>query len=315
MPALPTALAVLALLASTSAAAQSGSGPNETGGGRALLLSANAPEQEHEVRMGPDMSLNLLFDAQVELVRLEGREHFRRVTVTEDSILLVASRELKLGQRLRMPVRFLDGGAPAQVDFLLVVVPPAQAERQVDVYRPRSLESSETQAREEREKARQCQAELARERAERKMLGGLTGLLVANQMSAEGVAARGLIGGLPRLAGAQLKAFRPVSYRATYPDPANPGEQPRRVRVALELWLKNKDATSWLTAGAELVSGNGARWSATVWQEAPVVPGPDWQRVVVEAEMPEAQARGPFMLELSEEDRTRTVTFGGVSFP
>ncbi|WP_158501793.1 DUF2381 family protein [Vitiosangium sp. GDMCC 1.1324] len=312
---MPALFAVLALLASAPTAAQSSPASPDTGGERQLLLSADPQVQEHEVRIGSNTPINLFFDGQVQLVWLEGREHFRRVTVTEDSILLMASRALKLGQRLRMPVRFLDGAAPERVDFILVVVPPAQAERHVEVYRPRSPESGQEQAREERELARQCQAELARERAERKRLGGLTGLLVSRQMDEEGVVTRRLSGALRWLAGEQLTAWQPFSYRASSPGTGGDGEQPKRVRVAVELWLRNESAQSWLAAGAELVSGSGVRWSATAWQEAPVIPGTNRQRVVVEAEMSEAEARGAFVLELWEEGRTRPVTFGGVSFP
>ncbi|HYO54025.1 DUF2381 family protein [Archangium sp.] len=314
MPALPAALAVLTLLASAPSAAQSSLSSPDTGGGRQLMLSANASVQKHEVRIGSNTSINLFFDGQVQLVGLEGREHFRRVTVTEDSIILMASRALKPGWRLRMPVRFLDGLAPAQVDFILVVVPSTEAERQVEVYRPRSPESGHEEAREEREKARQCQAELALEREEKKKLGGLMGLLVSKQMNEEGVVTL-RFKPFPRLAGEQLATWRPVSYRATSLGTRGHGEQPRTVQVAVELWLKSEGAQSWLAAGAELVSESGARWSVTVWQEAPVVPGADWQRVVVETEMPESEARGAFLLELWEEGRTRPVTFGGVSFP
>ncbi|HYO64680.1 MAG TPA: DUF2381 family protein [Archangium sp.] len=311
MPALPAALAVLALLASAPAAAQSSPATPEAGGGRQLVLSVDAPEREYEVRIGPNTPLNLFFDAPVQLVGLEEREHFRRVTVTGDALLLMASRALKPGQRLRMPVRFLDGQVPAQVHFLLVVVPPAQAEHHVEVYRPRSVEGGQEQAREEREKARQCQAELA----ERKKLSGLMGLLVSRLMNAEGVVTRELVDAFPWLAGEQLTAWEPISYRATSPGKGNPEVQPRKVRVAVELWLSNASTLPWLAAGAELVSRSGVRWSATVWQEAPVLPGPRKQRVVVEAEMPEPEARGDFLLELWEEGRMRPVTFGGVSFP
>jgi uncharacterized protein (TIGR02268 family) len=302
MSALPTALTLLSILASVPAAAQSSPAAMEAGGGRQLVVPVDAPERKHEVRIGPNTPLNLFFDVPVQLVTLEEREHFRRVTVMGDSLLLMGSRALKPGQQLRMTVRLVDAQAPAQVEFLLVVVAATQAEHHVEVYRSHSMESGQEQAREEREKARQCQAELA----EHKKLAGLMGLLVSQQMNAEGVVPRELVE-FPRLAGEQLKAWRPVSYRATSPD--------KKLRVAVQMGLKNEGSTPWLAAGAELVSASGTRWRATVWQEAPVIPGPHKQRVVVEAEMPEAEARGAFQLELWEEGRTRPVTFGGVSFP
>jgi uncharacterized protein (TIGR02268 family) len=207
MPALPAALALLVLLLSAPAAAQSG--PETLGGGRQLFLSASASRQVHEVRIGPGTSLNLFFDAPVQLVELEAREHFRRVEVVGDSILLLASRELERERRLRMPVRFVDGQPPALVDFVLVVVPPAQAEHQVEVFRPRAPEVCQEEAREEREKARQCQAELERERAVPKRLGGLTGLLAPEQMDDRGVFALPLR--LTRLDGQELMWRQAIS--------------------------------------------------------------------------------------------------------
>jgi len=276
------------------------------------MLSAGAPVQEHEVRIGADTSLALLFDARVQLLRLEGREHFRRVSESEDSLLLMASRELTLGQRLRMPVRLLEGTASTRVDFILVVVPPTQAERQVEVYRPRTPGSDQELAREEREKARQCQAELV---LERKKPGGLTGLIVAKQIGKDGVVTHRMKPLAP-LFGEQLMAWSLISYRTTSQGPADPGkQQPRLARVALELSLSNESAQSWLTGGAEFVSASGARWNATVWQEVPAEPNADMQGVIVEAEIPETEARGTLRLELWEEGRTRSVTFGGVFFP
>jgi uncharacterized protein (TIGR02268 family) len=313
VPALPVALAVLALLASTSATAQPGPQPADTTG-RPLVLLASVPVQEHEVRIGANTSLNLFFDARVQLISLEGREHFRRVMEAEDSLLLLASRELPPGQRLRMPVRLFDGPVPIRVDFILVVVAPAQAERQVEVYRPRAPGSDQERAWEEREKARQCQAELERERGERKKLGGLTGLIVAKQIGEEGVVTQRMKS-RPRFAGEQLTAWELIGYRATSQSGDHEEHQPRLARVALQLKLTNESARSWLTAGAELVSASGARWKATVWQEAPVEPNARRKRVVVEAELPETEARGSFLLELWEEGKTRSVTFGGVSFP
>ncbi len=312
MPALATVLSVLALLASVPAAAQTSLEPSRSMGGRQLLLSADTPGQVQEVRIGPDTTTNLLFDAPIQFGEVEEREHFRRVVVAEDALMLMPSREL-MGKRLRMPVRFADGGAPASVEFVLVVVPPEQAEHQVEVYRPRAPELCQQEAREEREKARQCETELVRERAKPKGLGGLTGLLAQEQMDDEGVVARRLmrITQQPREA---LQWRKVTSYRATRPQ--QEGEKkPKVVRVAVELWVAHQDPRSWTAAGAELVSGNGTRWRVAVWQQGPIHPGKKGQRVVVEKEMTEAEARGAFTLALWEEGGARPVTLGGVSFP
>lgn len=315
MPA-PSAAVVVVLmfLASATAAAQSRTEVSEIEGGRHLLLSADVPGQRQEVRTCPGFSTTLLFDGPVLLVELEAREHFRRVTVAEDSLILMPSRELTPGRRLRMSVRFVDGRAPASVDFVLVVVPPAQVEQQVEVYRPRPLEEYQRAEREVREKARQCEAELERQRAKPEVLGGLTGLLASKQMDQEGVPFR-VLKAFSLLSGATLRWWTATSYRATRPREEGGRETPRVVRVAVDLWVTNEDGQPWTAEGAELVAENGARRKLSVWQQGPIVPGSERQRVVVEVEMLETEARGTFALELWEAGGARRVTFGGVSFP
>jgi uncharacterized protein (TIGR02268 family) len=304
-----TVLVVLILLASAPAAAQPGAE-----GGRHLLLSANVPGQVLEVRICPGFSTTLLFDGTVVLGELEAREHFRRVTVAEDSLILMPSRELVPGRRLRMGVRFVDGRAPASVDFVLVVVPPDQVEQQVEVYRPRSLEEYQRAEREVREQARQCEAELARERAKPEVLGGLTGLLASNQMDQEGVASR-VLKAFSLLSGATLQLWKATSYRAARAPEDVDMKKPRVVRVAVDLRVTSADGQPWTAEGAELVDERGVRRKLSVWQQGPIVAGSKRQRVVVEAEMLEMEARGTFTLELWAASGARRVTFGGVSFP
>ncbi|MFY0525973.1 DUF2381 family protein [Archangium gephyra] len=314
MSTLPVVLAVLVFLVSAPSAAQPGSEPATSGAERQLLLPADLPGQPYEVRIGPGVSTNLFFDAPVQLVGVEAREHFRRAVAAEDSIILLPSRELLVGQRLRMTVRFMEGVAPARVKFILVVVPPALAERQVEVSRSRAPELCQQEAREAHEKARQCQAELARLRAEPKGSSGLTGLLTLELMDGQGVLALGLR--LVWLEGQALAVDTATSYRATRPlKPGEEKETPRTRRVAMELWVTSGDALPWTAAGAELVSEDGARHTLSVWQGTPILAGAEMQRVVLEAELPEAEAQGSFSVELWEEGRTRSVTFGGVSFP
>jgi uncharacterized protein (TIGR02268 family) len=307
-------LVVLSLFVSAPAAAQFETKVSETEGGRHLLLSADVPGQDWEVRICPSFSTTLLFDGTVMLVELEAREHFRRVTVAEDSLILMPSRELMPGRRLRMVVRFVDGRAPASVDFVLVVVPPAQVEQQVEVYRSRLLEEYQREAREVREKARQCEAELARERAKPEVLGGLTGLLASMQMDQTGVPSR-VLKAFSLLSGTALQLWTATSYLAARPRDEGEMKKPRVVRVAVDLRVTSADGQPWTAEGAELVAENSVRWKLSVWQQGPIVPGSERQRVVVEAEMLETEARGTFTLELWEAGGARRVTFGGVSFP
>lgn len=313
MPALPAALAMLTLFASAPAAALPGPEFAKPGGVRQLLLSAGSTGQAHEVRISPDVSTTLFFDAPVQLVGVDARGLFRRVVVAEDSIILLPSRELMVGQRLRMPVRFMEGVTPERVEFILVLASPEQAERQVEVYRSRAPELCQKEAREEHEKARQCQSELARLRAEPRGLSGLTGLLALELMDGTGVLARELQLIHPK--GQALSVYAATSYGATHPRKKEEWETPRMRRVAVELWVTSGDARPWTAAGAALVSEDGTRFTLSVWQAAPIVARAQTQRVVVEAELPEAVTRGTFSVELWEEGQTRSVTFGGVSFP
>ncbi|HEX8434122.1 MAG TPA: DUF2381 family protein [Archangium sp.] len=76
-------------------------------------------------------------------------------------------------------------------------------------------------------------------------------------------------------------------------------------------WVKNESLQPWTAASAELVSEDGARHKLSVWQQGPIVPGPEKQRIVVEAELMHAESRDTFTLKLWEEGRVRSITFGG----
>jgi hypothetical protein len=65
-----------------------------------------------------------------------------------------------------------------------------------------------------------------------------------------------------------------------------------------------------------LVGEGGVRLKVLrVWPTEPLAPGATWQRVVVEAEVTEAQARGRFTLSLWQEDEPPSVSLDGVMFP
>jgi uncharacterized protein (TIGR02268 family) len=108
----------------------------------------------------------LFFDAKLARVEVEGRERFRRVKVVDDTLVLVASKAMHDGDRVRVTAYFEEGAVPASATFVLVVH-PSQAERQVEVSRHErtvaSLRQGERQARAE---ARQCQEEKVRFQAE-----------------------------------------------------------------------------------------------------------------------------------------------------
>jgi uncharacterized protein (TIGR02268 family) len=86
-------------------------------------------------------------------------------------------------------------------------------------------------------------------------------------------------------------------------------------RVAVELELDNQGPQPWKVEGAELVGAKGARLRVLqVWPLQTFAAG-EKRRVVVEAEISEANTRGAFILKLAEAGGSRTLTFRGVTFP
>ena len=299
------ALPLLALLAGATVAAQPSTPPDERAGEpRAFVLSAGGQKELPALRMRPDLLLALLFGAPLKLARveLEEREGFSRVSVLEDALMLVPSRALGVGRKLRLRVHFVEGTVPASADFLLVV-DPTWAEQQVNVnLQPPQPDACWQQAEAERISARQCQAELERVR---KVPDGLAGMLVTGQLDTTGVTARRLHLGddFTQRPDKSLAVQRVTSYRA-------------RGVVAVELWITNPSGRPWTAAGAVLVGEGGMRLKVLrIWPLEPLPPGPEQQRVVVVAEASETQARGRFTLSLWQDGEPPSVSLEGVVFP
>jgi uncharacterized protein (TIGR02268 family) len=301
----PAALPLLLLLAGATAAAQLSTSPGERAGEpRAIVLSAGGQKEVPELRIRPDLLIALLFGAPLKLagVELEERELFSRVSMLEDALMLVPSRALGAGRKLRLRVRFVEGTVPASADFVLVV-DPTRAEQQVNVNLQPPVPGicwHETEA--ERINARQCQAELERVR---KMPDGLTGMLVNGQLDRKGVTTRPLFPGqdFTQRPGEPLTVADATSYRA-------------RGVVAVELWVRNPSGQPWTAAGAALVDEGGVRLKVLrVWPLEPIPPGSEWQRMVVVAEAAETQARGRFTLSLWQDGEPPSVSLDGVMFP
>jgi uncharacterized protein (TIGR02268 family) len=306
MPTLsPAALPLLALLASATVAAQPPTPPDEKEGEpRAIVLSAGGQKEFPELRIRPDLLLALLFGAPLKLagVELEERERFSRVSVLEDALLLVPSRALGAGRKLRLRVRFVEGTVPASADFLLVV-DPTGAEQQVNVnLQPSQPDACWQETEAERINTRQCQSELERVR---KVPDGLAGMLVTGQLDDKGVTARRLHLGddFTQRPGEPLVVVEAVSYRA-------------RGVVAVELEITNPSGRPWTAAGAVLMGKGDVRLKVLrVWPLEPFPPGPERQRLVVVAETSETQARGRFTLSLWQDGEPPSVSLDGVVFP
>ena len=306
---LPTALLSLALLTTTPALAEATPATWEPVAVRHVELTADKAEQVHEVRISPLFTTTLVFNAPLLRggVVLEEREGFRTVMVDEATgvVALLPSGVLSAGKRLSLTVRFAEGAVPASATFQLVVH-PTRAESQVNVYRlPRSAESFQVEARQERERAEQCEAQLARAQAEQKRPGGLTGLIDSGLVvKGSGVTGRDLWTTAQQRPGGALQVKAADTYAA-------------RGQVAVALEVENTSAQPWSvdSEGAQLVSKEGARLRVlSVWQPEPLAPGKKG-RVVVEAAATPEQAQGTYVLTLGEGGGVRTVTLRGVTFP
>jgi len=306
---LPAALLSLALLTTTPALAESTPDVWEPVAVRHVELTADEAEQVHEVRISPLFSTTVVFNAPLLRggVVLEEREGFRTVMVDEATgvVALLPSVLLSPGKRLSLTVRFADGAVPASATLRLVVH-PTRAESQVNVYRlPRSAESFQVEARQERERAEQCEAQLAQARAEQKRPGGLTGLIDSGLVKeGSGVTGRDIYDTAQPRPGGALQVETAHTYAA-------------RGQVAVVLEVQNTSAQPWSvdSEGAQLVSKEGARLRVlSVWPPEPLAPGQEG-RVVVEAAATPEQARGTYVLTLGERGGARTVTLRGVTFP
>ena len=268
---------------------------------RSVLLSASDQGDIPEVSIRPGLITTLLFAEPLRLAGVElEREHFSRVFTQEDALQLLPSGSLKVGQRLRLRVRFMEGSAPASADFLLVV-DPSRVDQQVnvDVLRPPGNKlATETEA--SRTRDQRCEAELTqvRERPD-----GLTDLLATGVMDGTGVLALHL--GVDQNL-VQRSRSLPLtdlySYRA-------------KSRVAVAVRLRNISASSWKATGAELVREDGTRLKVLrVWQREPASDGTE-AAVVVEAEATKNESQGRFTLSLWQDDKAPGVLIEGVTFP
>ncbi|QRN96269.1 DUF2381 family protein [Archangium violaceum] len=299
---------LLAVLAGAPALAQPVSTDWDTEGVRHLELTADNAGQVYEVGISPHHSTSLVFNAPLLRggVAVED-ERLVAVAVNEArGMVMLLPSDVQLDRPLWLTVRFADGEVPESVTFRLVAR-PTRAEQEVRVdRRPRSAGSFQQEARQERERAERCEAQLARTQMEPRCHESLTDLFDAGLVK-EGktLLVRNLKKDITQHPGDALLVRSAYSYRAE-----------AVARVAVELKMNNTGTQPW-TVGevAELVSKEGARLPVLrVWSREPIPPG-KLGRIVVEAEATQAQSRGTFLLALTEADGPRAVTVRGVVFP
>lgn len=301
----PSLLVTLVLLAGSTAAAQPRTSPWGTGG-RRIELNADTADPVYEVAVGQGLATALIFHgATIDPggVMLKGRERVR-MSVAEDTLLLIPSERTEPGERLRLDVPFQGTAAPASITFVLVVH-PAQAERQVDVFRqPRTAESLRAEVREKDAQLQQCREEVASMRSEAKQPGGLRGVLASRAVNERGLAAKRFTPAVVQRPGSAIDAFAVQTYRSAS-------------RVAVEVELTHPAGVApWTVEGAVLTNEMGQELRVLpVWQSEPDTSDSRMLRVVVEAEASGEEARGNFTLKLWEAGGKRTVTLGNLTFP
>ena len=309
MPALSsTAALLLTLFASVPPAAHPSPDAWSWVAAHHVEVTADTAEQEREVRISPHSPTTFVFNAPLLPggVRVEQREHFRSVMVDEaaGTVTLLPSGTLPLGTPLVLTARFADGAVPERVTFRLVGH-STRAESQVQVHRqPRSGESYQREARQERERAQQCETQLERTRAEQRGPGGLVGAMETGLVD-QGVGIEGeRLSPLTQRPGESIWVRTAYSYRAEHVN-----------KVAVQLELENRGTQPWTVEGAELVGRKGTRpRRLEVLPSEPLLPGKS-VRVTLVAEATKEEVQGPFILKLGEAGGARTVTLRGVTFP
>ncbi|WP_309890188.1 DUF2381 family protein [Archangium sp.] len=286
--------------------------PTCASGTRQVELMAGRPDVKHEVCIRPGRSTSFFFDAKLARVELPEPERFRLIK-DEAGFTLMATQALPDGERVPVTVSFQEG-TPASATFTLVVH-PSEAEQQVVVTRQeRSLASYREGEQRALEEARQCRWENARLQVECTAQVGLTTLLSLKLMGENGVPSKHIESSLSARPGNTLISSKARSYRS---DTGHTTEDGRGlVRLAVVQELHNTGSTPWTLAGAVLMGPNGKEWKAlALWPREPIAPGKK-QRVVVEVEATEEEARGTFTLKSwSQEDSGRVEFFDGVTFP
>jgi uncharacterized protein (TIGR02268 family) len=286
--------------------------PTCVSGTREVELMVGRPHETHEVCIRPGRSTSFFFDAKLSRVELPGRERFR-VIKDETGFALMATRTLLDGERVPVTVFFEDGTLPARVSFSLVVH-PSEAEQQVVVTRQeRTVASYREGEQRALEEARQCRWEMARFQVECTAQVGLTPLLSQKLMGSTGVPSKDLRESISARPGNTLSSNWAYSYRS---DIGREEGGYKRVRLAVEQEVWNSGDMPWTLAGAALVGPGGKEWKAlAVWPLEPIPPTKT-QRIVVEVEAPEDEARGPFTLKLwNQEAGDRVELFEGMTFP
>jgi len=300
-------LVALPFLASAALAAEPPLLPDCDAVHARIELAAGPNPPVHEVCISPGLGTMFVFsegELQPGGVTLEGAERFMVAEIGKRALSLVPSGKVVPGERLKLTVLFVGAEAPATAAFVLVVH-PARATRQVEVFRHRRTLASYQQAEKEyEEKLQQCRAENERLRAGSGGPPGLTGFIRTGLLGKGGVAT------IEILADTRLQPPEAVKVRQAWSYRANGV-------VAVELWLSFPEGTTpWAATGAELARPTHPPLRVlSIWLEPVPEEKRPTVRVVVEAEATGAELGGTFNLKLWNAQGPGGFTLTGVTFP
>lgn len=255
------------------------------------------------IRIGSGLSTTLLFDTDIQQdqVILEGRAQFARVSTGNALLVLVPSRELRLGETLKVSIPYKDATLPARLVLTLQVQDEA-VDRQVEIYRrSRSAESY-------RQEAEQLRAELERLRQGDKRapatvadrLDGFRGLVLGT-----GPVQRFTVS----LAGRSLACEHPCALSMENTVAYSAG-----TRRAIHFDLRLTGGLPWSLGRTVLLDGKGHEWEGlTPWQSAPATSESQAQ-VTVEFEVDGACPPGIYSMKVWDAAGKRSALFKGIEF-
>ena len=292
---LPPFILVLALLHGSPTTTSSNSGacaPVER------FELSSSPTGAREVCVSPGLTTSLRFDAPA-IVDLQDEVRFEEVIRDRRLLALMPPRDMAVGERLRLTVRFEE--EPTSSGFSLMLVGRSgQATHQVEVYRDeRTRESLLQELLQERARTEQLSDALARTQALLNQSGGLRGLIVSGALGPNAIQSREFPQRPTGYSENELTVTRGVVYRSD-------------TTVAVEIWLKNSGTTPWTVVGASLAV-NGVALKGLTWEPATIAPEAT-VRVVVEVPAIRGEPKGDVTLSLWEAG-PRIINIPDVTFP
>ncbi|MCP3144696.1 DUF2381 family protein [Pyxidicoccus sp. QH1ED-7-1] len=274
-------------------------GPLE--GVRRIELRGDLVSPLPEVHIAPGLSTTVFFDSRIhpDSVKLEGRERFHRLGIADDSLALIPSETFRPGERVRLEVRFREGGHPERAAVMLVV-DAARVDRQVEFFRnPRTPEACRQEVEELKLTIQQQQRELERLRASKARPGDIEAL-IASVEGSDPFRIKTL---------SYQRVISPSRFAISNAKVVTMASRLQALRLQVSLREQGAD---WTAVGASLVDAQGrAVRVRSPWQREPLKPEMS-RSVVVVLEDASPLRKGRYTLKLWDEGGGRSMTIEGL---